>query len=429
MYGELCFPSVSLMEIKAMRSQRVRLSKATIAEAQPAEREYVMWDDRIDGFGLRVRPTGNKAFVFVYRTAGGRAGKVRRVTIKASDLDTAYKKATALAGHFYAGRDPAADKAAEREEVIKARKAMTVANVLDRFISDHAKVNLKAKTWTEYERLVTKLIKPAIGTMKIDTLEPKYVAAMYNQLNATPTQATLAVRVLSSAMSWAEENGLRKHGQNPARIRLKGTRRRQRLFSDREVSRLLTVIDEGTLAAPAKLGLRLLFATGCRAGEVCNLRWSDVDFEGSILRWPDTKTGYAEKPLTGEARKLLQQADRIVGVDWVCPGSDPRKPMRVETLEAGMERIMTAAKVEAGENATLHLIRHWFATKTYTDPSIPLPVQMAIVGHKSVATAMRYAHVTREEVAQAAAAAAKRRGDAVEAASKDGEIIKMEVQG
>jgi integrase len=417
------------MEIEAMRSQKVRLSKATVAEAQPAEREYVMWDDRIDGFGLRVRPTGNKSFVFVYRTPGGRAGKVRRVTFKAIDLDTAYKKATALAGHFYAGRDPAADKAAERDEVIKARKVMTVANVLDRFISDHAKTNLKAKTWTEYERLATKLIKPAIGTMKIDTLEPKYVAAMYNQLNATPTQATLAVRVLSSAMSWAEENGLRKHGQNPARIRLKGTRRRQRLFSDREVSRLLTAIDEGTLSALTKLGLRLLFATGCRAGEVCNLRWSDVDFEGSILRWPDTKTGFAEKPLTGEARKLLQQADRIVGVDWVCHGSDPRKPMRVETLEAGMERIMTEAKIEAGENATLHLIRHWFATKTYTDPSIPLPVQMAIVGHKSVATAMRYAHVTREEVGQAAAAAAKRRGDAVKAASEDGEIIKMELQG
>jgi hypothetical protein len=241
------------MEIEAMRSQKVRLSKATVAEAQPAEREYVMWDDRIDGFGLRVRPTGNKSFVFVYRTPGGRAGKVRRVTFKAIDLDTAYKKATALAGNFYVGRDPAADKAAERDEVIKARKVMTVANVLDRFISDHAKTNLKAKTWTEYERLATKLIKPAIGTMKIDTLEPKYVAAMYNQLNATPTQATLAVRVLSSAMSWAEENGLRKHGQNPARIRLKGTRRRQRLFSDREVSRLLTAIDEGTLSALTKL--------------------------------------------------------------------------------------------------------------------------------------------------------------------------------
>lgn len=412
-----------------MRSEKVRLSKVTVAEAKPADREYVLWDNRIDGFGLRVRPTGNKAFVYVYRTPGGRSGKVRRVTIKASDADGAFKQAAALAGHFYAGRDPAADKAAERDEVIKARKAMTVADTLDRFISDHAKVHLKAKTWGEYDRLVTKLLKPAIGAMKIDALEPKDVAAMYHQLRATPTQATLAVRVLSSAMSWAEENGLRKHGQNPARIRLKGTRRRQRLFSDREVARLLAAIEECALPAPTKLGLRLLFATGCRASEICQLRWTDIDLEGAVLRWPDTKTGYSEKPLTDEARKLLLQADRIVGVDWVCPSSNLTKPMRVETLEAGMERVMAKANVEAGENATLHLIRHWFATKTYTDSSIPLPVQMAIVGHKSVATAMRYAHVNREEVRQAATAAAKRRADAVTAASKSGDVIQMGGQG
>ena len=424
----MCFPRVSLKEFCAMSGKKVRLSKVAVDEAGPAEREYTVWDNRIEGFGLRVRPSGNKSFVFVYRTSGGRAGKVRRVTIKTNNPDDAFKKATALAGHYYAGRDPAADKAAERDEVLKARKAMTVASILDRFISDHAKIHLKAKTWAEYDRLVAKLIKPAIGAMKIDALEPKDVAAMYHQLRTTPTQATLAVRVLSSAMSWAEEHGLRKPGQNPAKIRLKGARRRQRLFSDREVTRLMAAIDECALAPPTKLGLHLLFATGCRASEICQLRWSDVDFEGGVLRWPDTKTGYAEKPLTDEARELLLQAKRIVGVNWVCPGSNPIKPLRVETLEAGMERIMIKAQVEAGENATLHLIRHWFATKIYTDSSIPLPLQMAIVGHKSVATAMRYAHANREEIREAAAAAAKRRGEALAAASKSADIIQMDAQ-
>jgi integrase len=87
---------------------------------------------------------------------------------------------------------------------------------------------------------------------------------------------------------------------------------------------------------------------------------------------------------------------------------------------------MKRAGVEAGENASLHLIRHWFATKTYTDKDIPLPTQMAIVGHRSVATAMRYAHVKREEVQKAAEGAAKRRKAAVTAARKRGNVVKMQ---
>ena len=69
------------------------------------------------------------------------------------------------------------------------------------------------------------------------------------------------------------------------------------------------------------------------------------------LRWPGHESlGFLEKPRTDEARLLLEGADRIVGVPWVCP-SPSFKKMRLETLEAGFERAMAAANVEAQENA------------------------------------------------------------------------------
>ena len=409
--------------------EKVRLTKNVVAQAEARDREYVLWDSRVAGFGLRVRPTGTRSFIFQYRTRGGREGKSQRLTIKATNPDVAFERAKALAARHHGGGDPAAEKAEERRQIAEARRALKVGDVLDRFVADHAREKLADKTADEYERIVDRILKPRLGTTRIDELEPKAVAEMYHAMRATPTQAGLAVRVLSSAMSWAEEFGLRTPGPNPARIRLKAARRRTRLFSEAEVARLFRAIDEleaeKKLTPTVALGLRLLFATGCRAGEIAQLRWSDVDLEERLLRWENSKTGYLEKPLTAEAAKLLRKADRIVGVDWVCPSVTPKKALRIETLEAGFERVMRRAKVEARENATLHLIRHWFATKTYTDKSIPLPVQMALVGHSSVATAMRYAHVAREELKKAAADAARRRGRAVRAADKRGKVVPL----
>ena len=413
-----------------MNVHKVRLTKATVADTQPREREFILWDSRLAGFGLRVRPSGARSFVFVYRTAGGRQGKTQRVTIKATTPEVAFEQAKGLQARYHGGADPAAERVDAKSAAAAARAALTVGNVLDSFIKNHAMENLRVPTWTQYERLAERILKPYLGETKVDALQPKAVAEMYHALRAKPTQAALAVRVLSSAMSWAEEFGLRAPGPNPARIRLKGSRRRTRLFEEPEVARLMGMIDtfesSGKISKTVALGLRLLFATGCRANEICKLRWSEVDLPAGLMRF-DSKTGYLEKPITEEVRGLLKTATRIVGVDWVCPGTDVTKPLRIETLQSGFERVMKEADVEARENATLHLIRHWFASKTYSDKEIPLPVQMRIVGHKSVATAMRYAHVGPEEMRRAAAGAADRRTAGVKAASQEGAVAELPV--
>ena len=94
---------------------RTRLTKSAVEDAELREKEYVLWDTSISGFGLRVRPSGGKSFVFTYRTAGGRAGRVQRVTIGNAakmKVDVAREKAKGLAGQHHGGVDPAADIAA-----------------------------------------------------------------------------------------------------------------------------------------------------------------------------------------------------------------------------------------------------------------------------------------------------------------------------
>jgi integrase len=106
--------------------------------------------------------------------------------------------------------------------------------------------------------------------------------------------------------------------------------------------------------------------------------------------------------------------------------------MRVEVLEGAFERVMKHAKVPANENATCHLVRHWFCTKVYSDPTIALPEQMRICGHKSVATAMRYAQTVMDAVKLGAEESSKKRAAALEAARaklKKEDVVARQVEG
>ena len=135
---------------------RTKITKSVVANATPREREFTLWDSRLPGFGLRVRPSGAKSFIFSYRTAGGRKGIPRRVTIKASTPENALIEAKKLAAKVHGGLDPAKARAEERN-------ARTVGEVLDNFIRDHVKANLKEKTAADYERIVGKILKPKRG--------------------------------------------------------------------------------------------------------------------------------------------------------------------------------------------------------------------------------------------------------------------------
>ena len=59
-----------------------RITKRTVDALKTTGREYVQWDEELKGFGVRVRPSGAKSFIAVYRT-GGRNTPLRRVTIGA----------------------------------------------------------------------------------------------------------------------------------------------------------------------------------------------------------------------------------------------------------------------------------------------------------------------------------------------------------
>ena len=62
-----------------MASQRI--TKRVVDSLKAHASEYAVWDAQLPGFGVRVRPTGAKSYIVVYRAGSGRAAPVRRYTI------------------------------------------------------------------------------------------------------------------------------------------------------------------------------------------------------------------------------------------------------------------------------------------------------------------------------------------------------------
>ena len=100
-------------------------------------------------------------------------------------------------------------------------------------------------------------------------------------------------------------------------------RKVERFLSEAEIARLAVALDaetERTGNPYPSAAVKLLLLTGCRRGEIVNLRWEHVDFERECLRLPDSKTGAKVVYLNAPARALLQELPRMAGNPRVIPG-------------------------------------------------------------------------------------------------------------
>ena len=103
----------------------------------------------------------------------------------------------------------------------------------------------------------------------------------------------------------AEECGFRERGTNPCVGIRKNPRRNIARFLDTDkLARLGRALDAHEAQWPqAVAAIRLLALTGCRRGEVLNLRWCDIG--ANAIDLPDAKTGPRAVPVGEAARALI----------------------------------------------------------------------------------------------------------------------------
>lgn len=136
--------------------------------------------------------------------------------------------------------------------------------------------------------------------------------------------------------------------------------------------------------------IRLLLLTGCRKGEILNLRWSEVDLEANELRVPDTKTGPRTISLSPEAAGVLAAIPRVDDNPFVIPGRIKGKAMR--NLNDPWDIVCERAGLE---DLRIHDARHSYASRALALGE-SLPMIGRLLGHTQVETTARYAHLAED---------------------------------
>lgn len=171
--------------------------------------------------------------------------------------------------------------------------------------------------------------------------------------------------------------------------------KRTRFLSDEEIGKLKGVMapKDWDLAAFA-------IETGLRRGEEFGLRWENISLDAGTLTIPLPKGGRTRHvPLTPYALGILKKADSFLRSPWVFPA--PSKPSRPRESQGFVNRVFLPALRAAGiEGASWHTLRHTAASRRVM-AGADLPSVQAFLGHRDIATTLRYSHLSPTHLREA----------------------------
>ena len=241
-------------------------------------------------------------------------------------------------------------------------------------------------------------ILPAFGRMPLDRIGPEDVAAWFDAASGDiPGAANRAFEILRAMMFRAEEWGLRERGSNPCLGIRKNPRRNIARFLDTdELARLGRALEAREAEwSEAVAAIRLLALTGCRRGEVIQLRWRDIGADAINLA--DPKTGPRAVPLGKAARAIID----------ALPGKRRPGAFLFPKLAEGRyshSLVVCWRTVCADANLgrlRLHDLRHTAASHAVMSGE-NLPLVGKLLGHRRHRTTAGYAHLADSHLVEAA---------------------------
>lgn len=276
--------------------------------------------------------------------------------------------------------------------------SLRVGDYLDRWL-DSLRDTLRRRTWIRHEEIVRLHLKPYLGGIKLDRVNPLQVQSLYrSKLDSGLSPRTVQIihvtlyKALKQAVKWTLIPRNIAEFVEPPKV----PRKEIIPLSKEQVKRLLEAAQGNKLEALYVLAVQ----TGMRSGELLGLRWKDVDLEGGIVQVrrsvfnghieaPKSVKGNRSIKLTRTSIRALREHERTS--KWVfC--TNVGTTISVHNLHnRSWKPLLVRAALP--HNRRFHDLRHTCATLLLSKGVHPKIVQ-EMLGHSSITITLdTYSHV------------------------------------
>lgn len=276
------------------------------------------------------------------------------------------------------------------------------SNMADEWLSD-VKCHKKISTYVKYKTVYKKHIEQLLPKTAVSDISCDFVDMVSGHLSESMRKSVYCV--LNQILKYTSQ----KYGITvPALKKYTSTVRKRpvQVFSKIEQKKLVSALNQKTDVY--KMAVLLSLFTGLRLGELCALKWSDIDFENKILMVrrtvqrlsmgtsgtvlvetaPKSEYSRREIPLSETAITLLlkfrEKKEYIFG---------DNKPLEPRTLQYHFKKILKEANLQ---DKNFHMLRHTFSTNCI-ERGTDVKSLSEMLGHSDVQiTLNRYVHPSME---------------------------------
>lgn len=286
---------------------------------------------------------------------------------------------------------------------------LTVRDVAEQWLSS-AKLRVKESSYANYVNIVNKHILPVLGGELMMNVTTSKLNDFINfkmtsgRLNGKGGLSAKSVRDIMTVYRSIENYAAREYGFRETHFTMPKTQSKQTsVLTSSERKRLENYLIHNQ--NKTNIAILLCLFTGLRVGELCGLKWEDIDFDNAVLfvkrtvqrvskngksqviiGTPKSKTSIRTVPIPAFILDILKNY-RSCGDFYIITGKN--KSTEPRTMQNRFKAILKLCGIR---NVNFHLLRHTYATVCIEKGFDPKTLS-ELLGHADAAiTLNRYCH-------------------------------------